>query len=164
MPQVNCALCKKSFYAKPSWLQKGWGKYCSSFCQHQASKDGKVVACFICRKKTYKQKRFLKRSKSRKYFCSRTCQLQWRHTMFVGSKHPNWLHGGNAYKNLMLRRSVQRPCVLCGIKDTMVLLVHHIDQNRKNNKISNLCWLCYNCHFLVHHYKVEKERLMVSIA
>ena len=164
MPQVNCVICKKPFYAKPHWLLKGWGKYCSSFCQHQDYKNGKIVSCFICRKKTYKQKRFLERSRSKKYFCSKTCQLRWRHITFVGPKHANWRHGENAYKNIMLRHKTPSVCKLCGQKDMQVLVVHHLDQNRRNNKLNNLCWLCHNCHFLVHHYNTERERLMVPIA
>ncbi|MBI4281264.1 HNH endonuclease [Candidatus Uhrbacteria bacterium] len=38
------------------------------------------------------------------------------------------------------------------MKNNRVLLVHHIDENRKNNVLSNLVWLCRNCHFLVHKY------------
>lgn len=164
MPQVHCIFCKKTFYAKPHWLRKGWGKYCSALCQHQDRKNGKVVKCFICQKETYKPKRILARSKSKKYFCSRPCQLRWRHKTFIGPEHGNWKYGENAYKNIMLRHSVPKVCKLCVVKDEQVLAVHHIDHNRKNNKLSNLCWLCHNCHFLVHHYRQERERLMVSIA
>lgn len=164
MPRVPCKLCKKFFYAKPHWLIKGWGKYCSSYCQHRASKNGRLTSCFMCRKKVYRQRRMLERSKSKKYFCSKTCQLKWRHAVFVGSKHANWRHGENAYKNLMLRQDTPKECKLCGTKNKNVLLVHHLDHNRKNNKLNNLCWLCSNCHFLTHHYKIERERLTVSIA
>lgn len=164
MPQVNCAVCRKSFYAKPHWLRKGWGKYCSSSCQHEARKNGRVVTCFICRRKIYRQRRLLKRSKSRKYFCSKPCQLRWWHEIFVGPKHGNWKHGGNVYKNIMLRRDVPRVCKLCAVQNIQALVVHHIDHSRKNNKPGNLCWLCHNCHFLVHHYEREEKRLMVSIA
>lgn len=164
MPQVNCRLCKKPFYAKPHWLKKGWGKYCSLVCERRSRKNGRIVACFLCRKKIYRQKRFLNRSKSKKYFCSRACQLKWRHSTFTGSSHANWRHGENAYKNMLLRSRIPPVCRLCCQRDLQVLVVHHFDQNRKNNKLKNLCWLCHNCHFLVHHYNTEKERLTVSIA
>jgi hypothetical protein len=164
MPNVYCIVCKKRFYAKPHWLKRGWGKYCSSTCQHQDSKNGKIVLCFMCGKKTYRQKRMLARSKSKKYFCSKSCQIKWRHKTHVGSKHGNWKYGEYAYRSIMLRKGSPRFCTLCTTKNLRILAVHHVDQNRKNNNIKNLCWLCHNCHFLVHHYKLENERLMVSIA
>lgn len=164
MPYVYCTRCGKTFYAKPHWLQKGWGKYCSSFCQHQARKNGKIVKCFMCGKSTYKPDRIIARSRSKRYFCSRSCQLKWRHTVFIGPKHSNWKYGENAYRGIMLRRGVPRICALCTEKNMQILTVHHLDNNRRNNKPNNLCWLCYNCHFLMHHYKLERERLMVSIA
>ena len=35
------------------------------------------------------------------------------------------------------------PCELC---DNEAVDVHHIDHNRKNNKITNLMGLCRDCH------------------
>ena len=35
---------------------------------------------------------------------------------------------------------------------------------RKNNSVSNLIWLCHNCHHLVHHYKNETKNFMVPVA
>lgn len=37
-------------------------------------------------------------------------------------------------------------CVVCGFGVAAVLEVAHLDQNRKNNAISNLALLCPNCH------------------
>jgi 5-methylcytosine-specific restriction endonuclease McrA len=52
---------------------------------------------------------------------------------------------------------------LCGEGDIRMLAVHHIDQDRKNYKVENLVWLCHNCHHLVHHYEVERRRLMEAL-
>ncbi|MBU4162493.1 HNH endonuclease, partial [Patescibacteria group bacterium] len=38
----------------------------------------------------------------------------------------------------------------CGISDKRVLVVHHIDGNRKSNSIKNLERLCCNCHAIAH--------------
>lgn len=57
-----------------------------------------------------------------------------------------------------MRQSIPKICRLCKTKDIRVLAVHHIDKNRKNNKISNLAWLCHNCHLLVHHYDAERNK------
>lgn len=162
MPNVVCGCCKNSFYAKPSWIRYGNAKFCSRGCQYKARKTGKVMTCFICKKETYKTKKQLRVSASKKYFCSKSCQAKWRNTIFIGAKHANWIHGFAAYRTILTRNKVPKVCTLCKIDDGRVLATHHIDKNRKNNKLDNLTWLCHNCHFLVHHYHGERERLIAN--
>lgn len=122
-----------------------------------------MKACFICGKETYKKVTQIKRSKSGKFFCGKSCQTKWRNEEFSGEKHANWKIGLHTYRDRMLRSKKEKICQLCLTKDSRVLAVHHIDKNRKNNKISNLAWLCHNCHFLVHHHEEEKAKFMVSM-
>ena len=164
MPIVNCEKCKKEFYAKPSWLEKGWGKYCSPKCHHEGLKKGKFVVCSICHKKIWRKPRQLKHSKSGKYFCNKSCQTLWRNTIvFVGENHPNWKTGERNYGQILDRNKREQVCVLCKNKDKRVLAVHHLDGNKKNVELKNLIWLCWNCHFLVHHDKDTKKRLMAVV-
>jgi len=166
MPTVRCKICKKSFYAKPHWLKLGWGKYCSESCQREGQKNGKIVKCYICDKDTYKTERDLRRSKSKKYFCSKSCQTIWRNTIvFVGPNHANW-RGGNSseiYRNILRRTGKKEQCILCRTPDKRVLAAHHVDHNHGNNDPKNLTWLCHNCHFLVHHYKDQHQKLMETL-
>ena len=167
MPKVDCKICKINFYAKPSWLKKGWGKYCSQKCQREGQKTGKVVSCFICGKGTYKTGKGLKGSKSKKYFCNKSCQTIWRNTIeFIGPKHPNWTGGNSSeiYRGILKRTGRKEICMLCKTKDKRILVAHHIDHNHHNNKSENLMWLCHNCHFLVHHHIQEGKKIMVPIA
>ena len=164
MPVDQCKICEKTFYAKPSWIKNGGGKYCSKTCHYQGLKTGKIMTCFICNKKTYKSPKILRKSKSKKYFCSKSCQTKWRNSIFIGEKHANWKHGKSSYRSVLLRNKIPKICRLCGTKDFRVLLVHHIDSNKINNQLKNLTWLCHNCHFLVHHYDEERGKIMVSIA
>lgn len=161
MPQVECKICDKTFYAKPSWLQKGWSKYCSRQCQFEGQKKGKEVSCFTCGKQVYKSPRELRKSKSKKYFCAKSCQTIWRNSIvYIGPNHSNWRGGESTCKNYLIKSKVSRICKLCKVKDSRILAVHHVDRNRKNNKLENLIWLCHNCHFLVHHFQKEKEKFM----
>lgn len=57
------------------------------------------------------------------------------------------------------RNKIPKICTLCKTEDSRILAVHHIDKNRRNNDLKNLIWLCHNCHFLVHHYDVEREKI-----
>ncbi len=163
MPQIRCGKCSKEFYAKPSWIEKGNGKYCSMACYRESKPKGKDIACDTCGTVTYKQKRDLERSKSGKFFCSKSCQTQWRNQIYVGEKHKNFTTGQSSYRAAMIRARIPKICTHCKTTDTRVLAVHHIDKNRKNNASENLAWLCHNCHFLVHHYEGERERFMAAM-
>lgn len=164
MPIVQCLQCTNSFYAKPSWIKNGYGKYCSRVCKYIGSKNGQTVSCFTCNKLIYKPAGRLEKSKSKKYFCTKSCQTKWRNTEFSGPKHANWIHGKNTYRSIMLKQKDAQYCVLCKSVDLRVLAVHHIDRNRRNNKLENLAWLCHNCHFLVHHDSVERQHFVDEIA
>lgn len=163
MPIQICRMCKTNFYVKASWLKMGNGVYCSAKCQHFGARRGRIVYCYVCKIDLYRSLRALTNSKSKKYFCSKSCQTKWRNTEFIGSKHSNWVHGRSCYKGVLSRADVSKKCVLCKITDIRVLAVHHIDKNHSNNKLENLSWLCHNCHHLVHHYQEERERFMVAI-
>ena len=55
------------------------------------------------------------------------------------------------------RKLKKEKCTDCGIEDKRLLIVHHKDGNRKNNKESNLVTLCWNCHFKAHNYNWTKK-------
>jgi 5-methylcytosine-specific restriction endonuclease McrA len=59
-------------------------------------------------------------------------------------KNPNW-RGGIVYNNIIPKLY----CQSCKRNDKR-LLIHHKDENRKNNEIKNLIVLCYKCHKLIH--------------
>lgn len=164
MPLVDCRICKSRFYIKPNRLERGWGKYCSNKCKHLGFRNGSQIKCFTCKKSAYKSMKDQNRSKSKKYFCSKSCQTKWRNTFYKEEKHANWKGGEHSYKNIMWRSDSTPKCAKCKTVDTRVLAVHHKDKNRKNNVLSNLVWLCHNCHFLVHHYKSEAGKFLVLVA
>ena len=156
MAIVKCKICGKEFYVKPSHLKLGYGKYCSINCRSKGQLRGKFVKCYACGKKIWKAPKSLKRSRSGKFFCTKSCQTSWRNKYYSGSKHPNWKGGAfRSYRQLLINQKIPRICKICGIKDTRVLLAHHVDKNRRNNDKENLVWLCWNCHHLVHIHKIK---------
>jgi hypothetical protein len=164
MPLIKkCECCGDSFRTKPSYVELGWGKYCSRACHHKKLKKGKVLFCDLCNAETYKSPKSLKRSKSKKFFCTKSCQTKWRNVQYIQEKHPNWKGGRYAYRSVLSRYKIKPQCRLCHTVDERVLAVHHIDENRKNNRVENLSWLCHNCHHLVHRYADVREKFMVLI-
>ena len=159
MPLVNCRWCNKKFYSKPNWIKLGWGKYCSVKCRALSQQRGKMVVCFTCKKESYKSPKALTGSKSRKWFCSKSCQTLWRNSIFIGEKHGNWKGGENSYRERLLHTKVEQICLFCKLNDIRILAVHHLDRNRQNNKLENLVWLCLNCHYLAHHDNALNNRI-----
>lgn len=151
MEFVLCRMCQKEFSVKPSHLKLGWGKYCSNECRWRGQLKGAMVKCNICGNNTYRAAKLLKRSKSGKFFCSKSCQAVWRNINFSGTLSANWKFGGTTYRNTLIKSGKKRQCVLCEIDNPIILAAHHKDHNRKNNALDNLTWLCFNCHYLVHH-------------
>ncbi len=160
MPIVCCKVCSNSFYVKPSWVKIGYGKYCSLKCKYEGRKTGRIISCSMCGVQVYKSGKALRGSKSKKYFCSKSCQTKWRNLEFVGNKHANFINGNSSYKSILNRHKILKICAFCGTKDARILVVHHIDKNHQNNELKNLIWLCHNCHFLVHHDNVEEQKFL----
>lgn len=156
MPFVNCRICKKEFYIKPSHLKLGYGKYCSRKCSNIGVRTGKIVICDICGKSIWRTPRAFDQSKSGKFFCSKSCQTLWRNKFYSGERHPNWKGGEHQeYRRRLLETGEKLECEVCGNNDIRVLIVHHIDKSRSNNEVKNLVWLCMNCHFLVHYHGIK---------
>ncbi len=159
----KCRVCKKEFKTKPFFIKHGGGKYCSAQCHHFGMQTGKMVQCSLCGKEVYKTPKAFRVSKSGKLFCDKKCQTRWRNQYFRGKKHTNWIHGRASYRTILKHTGEPMRCRRCGLIDVRILAVHHVDRNRNNNNASNLMWLCHNCHYLIHHDKVEERRLMVPI-
>ncbi len=162
MPNVVCVVCSKPFYAKQNALLKGLGKYCSTECFHLSQKNGRVFSCHSCSRSVYRTQKDQRKSHSKKFFCSKTCQTKWRNIKYSGSNHSNWTGGESVYRDILRRSGQDVLCRKCCSTDTRILAVHHKDKNRKNNEVPNLVWLCHNCHFLVHHYADEAKGFILN--
>jgi 5-methylcytosine-specific restriction endonuclease McrA len=77
-------------------------------------------------------------------FCSRKCRNIDNLTGRVGELNANYKDGAFSY-----RRFLKEECERCGSTDS--LIIHHVDENRRNNKPDNLETLCRSCHSKEHN-------------
>jgi len=147
----KCLVCRKEIKVKDSHAKKGWGKYCSRKCHSKTQFKGKWIECAHCGKQIYRTPKDFRRSKTKKFFCSVSCHCSWENkNRRCGENAPNWVAGQTVYRRLLKRCGRAEKCNACGIEDERILVVHHRDTNRKNNKPENLEWLCRNCHYIAH--------------
>lgn len=153
MPILNCKICCEKIYVKPSHLKLGYGKFCSKKCQNESQKKSVSFNCHVCENPIGRTPKQIRNSISHRFFCSKSCQTIWRNKYYSGTNHPGWRTGIRIYRKMMLESGIIQKCCECGLLDKRVLVVHHVDENRKNNSIENLVWLCRNCHYLIHNAK-----------
>lgn len=153
MPYNTCTVCGQILYIKPVSIKKGWGKFCSKKCQYLGQRKGSDKKCSNCGKSIYRSLASEKKSKSKIFFCDKKCSCAWKNKMKVEKNHSNWVSGESSYRKILTRSGRSKMCESCKLTDERVLIVHHIDCNRKNNTLENLKWLCFNCHVIEHKEK-----------
>jgi 5-methylcytosine-specific restriction endonuclease McrA len=162
----KCLQCQKEFEPDGSALRRrktgkskslNEGKFCSRTCGAQYNKLSKIIihkpnsTCSYCNKKFYIQPSHKTKSKSGLYFCCREHKdLAQRIEFDLQEIWPDHYNNGNSSSREILLRNKNNKCELCGFDKLEILQVHHIDLNRKNNKLENLQLLCPNCHYTVH--------------
>lgn len=72
----------------------------------------------------------------------------------------NPLHYRNILNTFLDKYNLSKECVVCKEKD--VLEIHHIDEDRNNNTITNLVYLCPTHHQALHRYRVDKVYIAIA--
>ena len=152
-PNDKCRVCGKAIYRRPSEVIDGMGKYCSRKCYGIICR--KEVPCIICGTPVL--------SSLNKKTCGEKCaKIHFSNVMTGlarkrdGLKRP--IHELKNTQDIRWRLiEIKTKCRMCGCSDERVLVVHHIDKNRRNNTVENLDLLCANCHAIV-HYEDRKNK------
>lgn len=162
---VNCLNCNQEFQSDLRNFTrkktcKNQGMFCSLRCSAQyngkQTKTSMVknVFCSYCNKKFHKSNTGIKKSKSGLFFCCRKHKdLAQRISFGLKKIHPKHYGGVNGEHRNCYRERVfenkEHKCQ-CGFDYEGLLVIHHIDKNRKNNKNENFEILCPVCHNIRH--------------
>ena len=72
------------------------------------------------------------------------------------TENGKYIHSSRLRQILIEQEVKEKKCECCGLEEWMgkpiPLELHHIDENRFNNKLDNLKILCSNCHMQEHNY------------
>lgn len=135
--EISCSLCEKVF---ERWPYEKYRKFCSHQCASKARKTKKKVLCDFCSKNFEKPFSELKRTKFN--FCQPKCYQMFNR----GSRAFRFKNGSltqDGYKVIYVngKRILEHRYVMekfLNRKLSNKEIVHHIDENKLNNQISNL--------------------------
>ena len=160
--EKQCEQCGKYFLVRKSWSNTQ--RYCSVSCKANASKKSVLVRCSYCGSMFEKLPSKLSSSRSGLYFCCRE-HKDLAQRLDFGCKEIMPSHYGTGNGEDRYRRDAfnkyEHKCAICGWdKDERILEVHHIDEDRSNNDLTNLIILCPICHryLTLHIYTLEQLR------
>jgi len=121
------------------------------------NKTGRLFKCGYCGKEIYRSQKEIDKNSSGYFYCSRECGN--RHKNQLRKESGEWDEGLTNYRFRALE-FYEHKCLCCGWdEDERILEAHHIDENRSNSHISNLCLLCPTCHrkITLGYYKLDLE-------
>ena len=144
--KIECNICHYQwFYSPTSLMPSSQKQYHFKGCPNCKYVE---TICMECGKPI----KILQSRIKENNFCSRECGNRYKNRDKI-----------NTIDSTAYRRNAflyyPHKCKICGWnKDERVLEVHHIDENRNNNDISNLVILCPTCHkyLTLHLYTLEQ--------
>ena len=154
----NCKFCGKEFLRRKN--ASASKKYCSKKCHEKSRKKRIIVRCANCDKEIERTPFRLKLVKHGFHFCNRECKEEAQKLggscPEIRPAHFGTGTGEHSYRESM-KEEIKLGCVDCFNKTEYILMVHHKDGIRQNNKKENLEVVCRNCHTKRHlHLKDGK--------
>ena len=147
---IKCKICGFEWTFSPSTIMPcNINNYSFQGCPECKYEE---VECHYCHKKFKRLKSVLEKDNKTGYiYCSRECGNRHKNE-FVKNMQNSCDYRRNAFY------AYEHKCAICGWdEDERILEVHHINEDRKENDISNLIILCPICHkkLTLHLYTLE---------
>jgi hypothetical protein len=152
----KCEYCDTDFLAHVGRIAKGKDRYCSRHCASEASKTSPTQICLSCGLPFLAKASEVAKNWGK--FCSRTCQGKNR---FAKESNPRWKGGryiinGYVILNTPDGRILEHRFILeqhLGRKLRLDEVVHHINENKTDNRLENLLLTTRQKHIDFHHIK-----------
>lgn len=147
---ITCSRCGKDFQRKPSLhkisVDKGATQfYCSTMCMNgRVNGNAEPRSCAHCGTQLMRRPSDIRDSKTGLFFCTTSCAAKHNNPLRVRADGAGIDYRERAFSHYGV------VCMICGFAHLYALEVHHIDRNRRHNKITNLAVLCANCHTGIH--------------
>jgi len=129
-------------------------KNCGKEKEHEAR-----GLCYYCYRKTF--------WKPKKIICKRCGREMPHHSkglcpgcynfVFHLDKNKAWNQKKNFGLDFETYKNLTKECILCGF--SKIVDLHHLDENNKNNNLTNLISLCPNHHKMLHDFRYKEEIL-----
>ncbi len=158
----NCLHCGKEIYVSQCLI--GTKKYCSRHCVGKGTRKrhaSQIKKCAFCSSKIKIVNNRIKRSKTKKFYCSFSCKGKalktyglhygFKKTRFTDKKYSDykWVWNGTRMKaehRVIMENHLDR-------KLEKWEIVHHINENPKDNRIENLQLMTAQEHGKIHKKK-----------
>jgi hypothetical protein len=153
-----CPICGKEFR-----LKRMSTKYCSNKCSSLSRTTRKQIKCSYCEKEIIRPQCHIRDIN----YCSKECQGKYISKNKIGKNSIRWKGGiSNSSGYISIRtnkggykqqhRTVMENFI--GRKLSSNELIHHIDQNKKNNSIENLMIVTRSEHAAIHDKLLHEWR------
>ena len=101
--------------------------------------------------------------KNRNYKLSNNIKISLEDIMVENSTYTNLTR----FKERLIKSNLlEYKCSCCGIttwnNQSLILQLHHINGNNRDNRLENLTFLCPNCHSQTENYSGKKKVLQLS--
>ena len=140
--EISCKYCSNIFICPISQDRL----YCSRNCFHKSIRNRVAVKCDYCGNISSRSLSKLNRSKSGYRFCNRDCKNKAQKEGKIKEiLPPHYQQDLTTYRQKFSQEELK--CKRCGYNEFPCSVdIHHIDEDRTNNKKENLEPLCANCH------------------
>ena len=143
----ECPICNKKIkiYSKDHRVKNNSKIYCSKKCSDIGHKTGCLICCKHCNKQFYS---------TRHKFCSKECARQYRkenynHKIYEENGYlVKYINGYNKKGNAKIHRIIMEEYLERKLSPDEV--VHHINHNKKDNRIENLQVMSRGEHSKIH--------------
>ena len=145
----RCAFCNSDYIVAQRFQERS--KFCSKTCASKSRQSRVALQCAMCNTTFYKTASKMKNSVHQVYFCSRKCKDNGQRLggiTAIQPTHYNTFSSNIRYRTKALRVYGEK-CNRCAYNAYVEMLdVHHINNDRGDNRIENLEVLCVWCHAL----------------